>query len=945
MKLTRLLFGAASLCLINTNTIAADTLDSDFLNPPAVARPWVYWIWLDADSSPAAITRDLEEMKAKGIVGCMLYDTGAGKITHTDRKMILVGKEYRSVPTDEYKGAHGEPLPTRPMSAWTPHWRELVRFAAREAARLKLDLCLSCGLADTSGPIAPEYGKQVLTWTEVPVTGPASLDETLPSKTVDGLNARNSIRDLATALYHRDVAVCAVPDTGDFSTNQVIDLESKMDAGGHLRWEVPAGKWRIVRFVQVATGAKNNFGYYSDGLSSEALDKLWSVTMTPLLTEMTPEERRGLKAIEDDSWEGGRNSWTKRFPEEFYKRRGYDLMPYLPVLAGLKLGDADTRARILRDYNLTISDLIADYHYGHLRQLANADGLTCYSEAAGPNYNQADELKTCSRVDVAMAEFWMPSVHRPTPDSRLLLRNAANANHVYGKPLTFCESFTSGGPQWEETPFAMKSTADQAFCDGLNRVCFHAYSHSPSVTAKPGYVYWASVHYDRNITWWEQTPAFNLYLARCSAMLQAGKFVADAIFYRGDNIGNGEPRKKPLPTLGDGYDHDNCNSEVMLTRMSVKHERIVLPDGMSYRVLVLPEQQPMTFDVLEKLAALLEAGATVVGPRPTGLAGMPQQPGEEAKFNTLVARLWDGLDGTSETQKTVGAGRIVWGQTVRQVLQKVGTPPDFEVSGLSDAGEMDWIHRQTDDASIYFVASRWEHPEKVDCTFRVAGRQPELWNPVTGEIREATAFRQVDGRTVVPLEFDPCGSVFVVFRQSISPTLAGTATSNYPRLQPLTTLAGAWTVNFDPHWGGPDSVVFDALTDWTTRPEPGIKYYSGTAVYHKRFDLVAPPANGQPLWLDLGEVHEVATVRLNGHDLGVVWTKPPQVDITSAVKARDNDLEVTVVNLWPNRLKGDELLPKAARFTETNMRKFGAASPLLPSGLLGPVTLDTVGKN
>ncbi len=501
-----------------------------------------------------------------------------------------------------------------------------------------------------------------------------------------------------------------------------------------------------------------------------------------------------------------------------------------------------------------------------------------------------------------------------------------------------CESFTTLGPEWEETPFSMKSVADQAFCDGLNKVCVHNFSQSPSLTAKPGYVYCAGTHYNPGITWWDETPAFNTYLARCSAMLQAGKFVADAIFYHGDNIGHGEQRKKIPATLGEGYDHDNCNSEVLLTRMSVRDGRITLPDGMSYRVLVLPEKQPMPFEDLEKVAALAEAGATIVGPPPTEIAGMPLHPGDEEKFKTLVARLWDGVGNINVTQKQLGNGRLVWGQTARQILQTENVPPDFEAGGVSEEGTIDWIHRQTEDTDIYYVASRWAHPEKVACTFRVAGKQPELWDPVTGEMRDATAFRQENGRTIVPLEFNPCGSVFVVFRKSVPITLCGTTESNYPATRMLTTLSGSWTVNFDPKWGGPKNTVFDQLIDWTNSPDPGVKYYSGTAVYRKQFDLPAAWTSSR-LLLDLGEVDDVASVRLNGKNLGVLWTKPARVDISDAAKAGQNDLEITVVNLWANRLIRDESLPKKKRLAETNIHKFVPGSPLQPSGLIGPVTL------
>jgi hypothetical protein len=362
-----------------------------------------------------------------------------------------------------------------------------------------------------------------------------------------------------------------------------------------------------------------------------------------------------------------------------------------------------------------------------------------------------------------------------------------------------------------------------------------------------------------------------------------------------------------------------------------------LPDGMSYQVLVLPDQQPTPVNDLKKIADLVEAGATVVGPPPPEMAGMILHPEDKEKFNTLATDLWGGLDGTNVTQKQFGAGRVIWGRTVRQVLEQAGTPPDFEASGVSREGTIDWIHRQTDDTEIYYVASRWAQPEKFDATFRVAGKQPEFWDPVTGEIRGAIAFHQVNGRTIVPLEFGPCGSMFVVFRKPIPADLSGKTTSNYPADHLLSVLSGPWTVNFDPKWGGPETVVFDALTDWTNRPESGIKFYSGTAIYHKKFDLEVPPAKDQRLLLDLGEVHEVASVRLNGHDLGILWTKPARVDVTGAVKAKDNDLEVTIVNLWPNRLIGDEALPKEKRLTETNIHKFASTSPLLPSGLIGPV--------
>jgi hypothetical protein len=440
------------------------------------------------------------------------------------------------------------------------------------------------------------------------------------------------------------------------------------------------------------------------------------------------------------------------------------------------------------------------------------------------------------------------------------------------------------------------------------------------------------------MTWWNDAGAFNTYLGRCCFMLQQGRFVADALFYHGDNIGHGEQRKTIPPTLGEGYDHDNCNSEVLLTRMSTKDGRIVLADGMSYRVLVLPDAQPMPLADLQKIAALVEGGATVVGPPPTSVSGMILNADDQTQFNSLVEQLWGGLNGAKVTEKTVGTGHVFRGRTVRQVLETEGTPPDFQETGLSKDGTIDWIHRASKNLDIYYVASRWEIPEKLNCSFRISGRPPELWDPVTGDIQDAAAFRQENGRTIVPLEFGSCGSIFVVFRKPILMDAAGTAASNYPATQLVTSLTGPWTVNFDSKWGGPAKVVFDALTDWTNRPEAGINYYSGTALYHKRFDMPAL-APGEHYLLDLGELHELARVRLNGHDLGVIWNQPARMDITGEVNSGNNDLELAVVNLWPNRLKRDESLPKKKRLTESNIHKFTAASPLLPSGLIGPVNV------
>jgi hypothetical protein len=918
------------------NTGAAiPNLDQEFVTPPRDSRPYTYWMWLGTTNPPETITRDLEEFRAKGIVGVLIYPSSLGPVWYPEHKVVLEGKEYRKVKTDEYGGKSAE-RPDGRAEFWSDENLVAIRHAAKETNRLGLDLGVAIGTGAPREYLGNEFSQQVIDWSAASFEGPGLFEGTLPTPKGRGKKEGDK---LYGDPYHRDIITLAFPDAPRIKVEEVINISSKMDEGGRVRWNAPMGKWTIMRFVQVPTMMGNQKTVVLDGLSTEAMDKGWEVTVGRLLAKMTPEERKGLKFIEEDSWEAGTPTWTKTFPEEFKKRRGYDLLHYLPALAGRVIGGEESSKQIQQDHQLTIDDLIADNHYAYRRKLANQDGLLFYSEAAGPNMKEGDLLKNSGRVDVAMAEFWMPSPHRPSFERRFLVREAASANHVYGKKFTVCESFTSVGTHWEESPFSMKATGDQAFCDGLNRVAFHTASLSPSMTAKPGYTMWAGTHYEPGMTWWNQTPAFNTYLARCSYLLQQGLFAADVLFYQGDKSGYTHALKTVFPTLGEGYDYDHCNTEVLLTRLKVKNGRMVLPDGMSYRVLVIPDRLPMQLPALEKVASLLNAGATVIGPRPTGMFGKPLKPGDTEKFAALVKRLWSGAD-SNATENSIGSGRLVWGKTARQVLNELGAPPDFEHQGLSDAGTIDWIHRSMSDGTeIYFVASRWEKPESVTCAFRVSGKQPELWNPVTGERRDATAFLQENGRTLVPLEMDPCGSTFIIFRKAIGPKVNGTAASNYPRLKPQLELGGGWDVSFDPKWGGPAKIRFDALTDWTKHADQGIKFYSGTAIYKKTFTLPAAPDKGSQLFLDLGDVREVAEVRVNGKDLGVVWAKPAGVNITSAVKVGDNELEVTVVNLWPNRLIGDAALPPEKRFTETNMRKFVSKSPLLPSGLLGPVRI------
>lgn len=645
---------------------------------------------------------------------------------------------------------------------------------------------------------------------------------------------------------------------------------------------------------------------------------------------------------------------------------------------GATIINDDVTARFRADFDRTIQDCIADNFYGHFADVCHKNGVLMGSEPAGPNnIPPEDALKNLGRCDFGAGEFW---VNYNAPDNynrddwlRLNLKQTASGAHVYGQRQAEAEAFTQqegDRTHWSFGPEELKPYANDAFCEGINRFMLHAATCQPPADGKPGYVYCAGQHFTPNITWWEQSPAFFTYLSRCSYLLQQGNFVGDVCFYLGEEPPTLAPPKYIVPGLGSGYDCDYCNAEVLLKRLSVKDGQIVLPDGMSYRLLVLqncvspvPEiarrvggyqsltvsampSKAMSVEVIKKLRELVREGATIIGAPPEKAVGLNNYPHSDAEVQNIAADLWGDLDGATRTERRFGKGRVIWGKSPRETLLTDGVKPDFTFTGQeAHPNDFDYIHRKSGDVEIYFVINRNDQPTAQNFTFRVTGKQPEIFDPVNGSIRPANAFRQADGGTTLPIELDRFGSCFVVFRKPIANDIAGKSESNFPKLVQLQNLGGPWNVAFDPAWGGPGNVEFPKLISWTQRPEAEIKFYSGKATYHQTFDL-PEGSNGksQRLYLDLGVVKEVAEVRLNGKKLGILWCYPWRVDITQAVKPTGNKLEVDVINLWANRVIGDLAQPKEKRFTKTHdafrFDMLTKNTALIESGLLGPVTLE-----
>ena len=730
--------------------------------------------------------------------------------------------------------------------------------------------------------------------------------------------------------------VPAQPGEEDAHSPEVVDLTAKMSLDGTLRWDAPAGDWEVLRFgctlndhCKVSTCSEGWGGYALDPFDAGAFRRYWDAVVEPLIADAGPLAGTALKYLHTDSWEVEVANWTPTLREEFRQRRGYDLLSFLPVVAGRIVDSRPVSNRFLHDLRRTMGDLAIDNHYRLFREGAHKHGLLIHPESGGPHAVPIDAQQCLGYDDAPMSEFWAWSwKHRVGDMNRFFVKQPASAAHTYGHKLVLAEGFTTIGPHWQETLWDnLKPSFDHALCEGLNLLVWHAFVCSPTEMGVPGIQYFAGTHLNPNVTWWEKSGPFFAYLNRCDFMLQQGLFVADACYYYGDHVPNFAQLKRTDPArVLPGYDYDVVTEENILTRMSVKDGRILLPDGMSYRVLVLRDHTAISLPVLRKLKELVDAGATVIGPKPIEATGLRDFPRCDAEVKQLAASLWDN-------------GKVIAGKTAREVLLAAGVKPDFEFAGGDPQTMLDYIHRRDGGTEIYFVANPSNRVENARCTFRVSGKAPELWDAVSGERRFAPAYAEADGRVTLPLELAPYGSVFVVFREPAS-AHAATAKSNTPKLEARAELSGPWAVSFNPKWGGPASIQFEQLVSWPARAEVGIKFYSGTATYTKTFDLPAslqPPVSG--ILLDLGHVRELAEVRLNGKSCGIVWSPPFRVDITSAVKATGNTLEVEVVNFWPNRIIGDASLTVEKRFTRTNVRKLTKDTALVESGLLGPVRI------
>jgi hypothetical protein len=764
--------------------------------------------------------------------------------------------------------------------------------------------------------------------------------------------------------------------------DSVVDLTSKFNKDGGLHWQVPPGRWTILRMGYSLTGATNHpaipaaTGPEVDKFNAQDVRDYFHGYFDPIHEHLGDLVGTTLRYMTMDSWEAGMQNWTDGMIADFKRLRGYDPMPYLPVLAGRVVQSADASDRFLWDFRRTEADLYASQYYGTMESELQRMHMGSYAEASGVALEiPEDTLLNKSHADIPMAEFWVRALH---PESMYYadVRGAVSAAHDYGKPVVATESFTGGG---YEAPYTLKKIADYWFAQGVNRLVFHTSAEQPLDTS-PGNTM-VGTNINRNITWANLAKPLMTYFARVSFMLKQGDPVVDVAYL----LPEGAPSTPPFwgaglePKPPAGYNFDYINTDVLLHRTSVNRDGGIhvdgsseMPNGMTYRLLVLPPAKKMTPEVLSKIHDLVVSGATILGPRPTASPSLANYPDADAEVREMATDLWGDTDGVTDVQHAFGKGMVYTSLPVGEVLTRLNDRPDFASSG-SVENPPAWIHRRTAYADIYFVVNQADAPVHLRARFRATAKCVQIWRPMNGAIEtvaiadypdntgahtgallpdlsrnrqpgiQPAAYVEESGFSVVPIDLAERESVFVVFRHDVTapPSPAPQMTQST-----LAALHGPWTLDFPPHLGAPASVQLPALASWTASSIPGVKYFSGTATYIK--DVRAPASwfrPGRHFYLDLGTVRDIAQVEVNGKSAGKVWAPPYRVDVTGALKPGVNHLRVEVTNEWTNRILGDRpllpdqrVLPQAFPPPGAGVFFFSSREPV-ESGLIGDVAV------
>lgn len=994
-SLLRSLIGFITVLLCtNTGLKAQHEIQEIFLNPREEAKPRGYWIWPHGNFDYSRIKEELWEFKEKGLGGVDIYDMG-------------ISDPYDIIP---------------PGNAFLgDQMMDGIEFALAEADKLGLAMGLSVSNGWNAGgdwTKPDEMIMRLLFWKDT-LQGPVTLKNIgfpeIPKtfdKSYGSFDLFPQFNEDGFPVYYENVALIAYPLTQNnlvSDLKKIIYLDPDKIQGNAVDISLPDGDWVLARAIVTPLGQKmwvrsdRSNGFIMDHYSVKATKNHFNYVIGRLEDRLgnlkeTSLERLYLASFEAEDY----IIWSPELKETFYKYHGYEMDQYIPALAGLTVLDKETTQRFLYDYRLTVSEMFVNNHYRQARDISNDHGLLLASESGGPgpplHYVPTEDLKALGSVDIMRGEFWnrVPQhFDKYGNDLTYVVKNIASAAHIYGHKIVEMEAFTSHGKHWQERPVELKKLADEAYCTGMTRVVYHTMPHSPREAGVPGWSYSAGTHISPKMTWWELSKPFHDYFARTSALLQHGDFVADVAYYYGEEIPNFAIGVKYIrPGLGKGYDYDDLNKEVLLKSSVTEDAQVLLPSGMKYHLLVLPDQANMSLEVLKKIEELLNNGASILGNRPQTVPGLKDYQNREKELNELADKIWRKTG--RKYSRNYGKGTIYVGYSEREILMGKGILPDFQFRSASDEKvNLDYIHRYTDKDDIYFIASKDSVGIQAILDFRISGKQAFMYDPVDGSMSKIALFDEQLGRTYIPLHLEAYGSLFIVFSDETEkiPRVISIEKDGQPifphkimnkidisyghdneivfssgikgryvlifsngkimevnckKNESYQVITGDWDVYFPGGWGFDPIQKFDSLMDWAGHPDKELSIFSGIATYKKTFRIHAEDLEKDRSWiLDLGFVGEVVRVYLNGQEVITGVFPPYNIDIGKYLKAGENYLVIEVANTWLNQLIGEIDKPFDEQRTRSNVgrgskeeaRRLWAEYKPQPSGLIGPVRI------
>ncbi len=913
----------------------------EFKNPGTEYRPLALWSWMNGYIDTAKLVYELEQMKAKGMRGGIIWDLGA--ISDPD-KMIPAGPPFLG-----------------------PESLEYLSIAMKKGDELGLDIGMAISSSWNAGGewIGPENAiKQVLMSNAiVDGSGKKTIKITPPS------NRNGAIENYTW------ISTIAMPYTQDHfideAINQSIDLSKNTSDGETVIWEVPDGEWEVFSFFSCNTmqplviPSPNSKGLMIDHLSYDATKSHFDTLFSRLPDDLLENEL--IKFMEIDSYEvNPMKDWSPNLVSEFKSRYNYDPIPYIPLLLGYNMKDSIRADRFRADYSLLVSDMMVDNHFSQSVEIANKYDIQMVTEAGHGGFPRVDALKALGHSHIPTGEFWNRQRFWVT-------KEAASAAHIYDLKLVASESLT-GWQHWQHGPSDYKQLIDIALCEGLNQIMFHTFAHNPEIAGKPGFTYHAGEHLNVNTTWWSMAKPFMDYIGRCSYLLRQGLFVADACLYYGDQAPNLVPSKridpnikaifddtqclhcgkpKPInPGSAPGYDWDYMNAEIITRDLKVVDGRLVLPSGMSYRVMMLPDKEAINLDVLRSIEKLVAEGAVILGRKPIRTSSLMEYPSCDPEVKALADKLWGACNGKDIFVNSYGQGQVYWGKTLEEVLVDLGVGPDFEVKGIDNCDmHIDYIHRRTDQEDIYFISNSNQTPEKFSVVFRVdKNMKPEIWDPLSASIQRDIEFTKAENGIEMEFILEPLASRFIIFKSGkkgkndmdLITNLQFAGNTDIKGIEDDHTidLSSDWTISFDQNMGAPASFDINKLMSWSDISLEGISYYSGSAFYEKSFSFDKSALSDQSKSiLKFDKIQETAKIMVNGQDCGIVWTPPYELDITEQLKDGANNISIEVINTWNNRLVGDMRNPDQKQYTNTNIKDKFKNKELLESGLIGNIRI------